>query len=133
MQCDSLPSFCTLLKERNELNCKFDITPTPDSEGVQVSFRNSIKDGLKMSSSDPELHLHPIKIKFSGDGTWLGKRLHVVNFCYTILNEERKAMSERGNYCLAIVKCKEDYGNLEASLADIIREMEETQSVDGER
>ena len=31
---------------------------------------------------------------------------------------------ERGNYCLAIVKVKEDYENIKASLEDISREME---------
>ena len=32
-------------------------------------------------------------------------------------------MGERGNYCLAIVKVKEDYENIKASLEDISREM----------
>lgn len=37
-----------------------------------------------------------IKIKLSGDGTNIGKRLTVVNFTFTILNEKEVAMGEKG-------------------------------------
>ena len=33
-----------------------------------------------------------IKVKMNGDGTNIGKRLTVVNFGYTILNEKKVAM-----------------------------------------
>ena len=80
---------------------------------------------MTLVESDPELHLKPIKVKFSGDGTWVGKMLHLMNFTYTLLNQGHKAMGERGNHCLAIVKVKEDYENIQASLQDIEREMRE--------
>ena len=79
--------------------------------------------------SDPELQKSAIQVKFSGDGIWIGKRLHVVNFTYTVIKEERKAMSERGNYCLAIVQVKEEYDALRESLSDICQEMMELQEV----
>ena len=65
-----------------------------------------------------------IKIKISGDGTNIGKRLSVVNITYTILNEDKVAMSEKGNYLLAVIKAKESYETLAESLKDLIKEME---------
>lgn len=35
------------------------------------------------------------------------KRLKIVNFTYTILNEKDVAMGEKGNYILAIIKTTE--------------------------
>ena len=43
-------------------------------------------------------------VKLSGDGTNIGKRLHVVNFTFTMLDEGEKAYSAEGNHVLAIVK-----------------------------
>ena len=56
-----------------------------------------------------QYRIHHSKLKVSGDGTWIGKRLHVVNIAYTIVNECRKAMTDNGNYILAIIKIKKDY------------------------
>ena len=64
-----------------------------------------------------------IKIKLSGDGTNIGKRLTVVNFTFTILNEKEVAMGEKGNYVLAVIKTTETYDNLRESLADLRMEM----------
>ena len=66
----------------------------------------------------------------SGDGTNNGKRLKVVNFTYTILNVKENAMSEKGNYVLAIVKTKETYDNLKESLSDIKTEMAQLNEVE---
>ena len=38
----------------------------------------------------------------------MGKRLHVVNFTFTILDEGRKAYSAEGNYCLATGELRYD-------------------------
>ena len=127
----SLPRFNELMKVINDLDQKINIMPTPGiAEGVQISFKSSLLDKLgALMLSNPELHKSKVKVKFSGDGTWIGKRLHVVNFTYTIINEGRKAMSERGNYCLAIIKVKEDYDDLRNSLSDICKEMRELKEV----
>ena len=37
-----------------------------------------------------------IRIKLSGDGTNIGKRLTVINFTFTLLNEKEVAMGEKG-------------------------------------
>ena len=64
-----------------------------------------------------------IKVKISGDGTNIGKRLKIVNVTYTILNERDIAITERGNYILAIIKTTESYDNLKASIEDLYDEM----------
>lgn len=77
----------TKLKKRENiwtLILKYFIPPGT-AEGVQISFSGSIRDKLSvLVSKNPELQ-SPIKVKFSGDSSWV-------------------RVSERGNYCLAIVK-----------------------------
>ena len=94
-----MPTFYAFSKKIKELDAEVNVIETPGKAGVQVSFKESLSKKIRKSTeSDPELHLKPIKVKFSGDGTWLGKRLHLV---------------------------KEDYSNIEQSLQDIDREMRE--------
>ncbi|PFX31339.1 hypothetical protein AWC38_SpisGene3869 [Stylophora pistillata] len=64
-----------------------------------------------------------IKVKISGDGTNIGKRLKLENVTYTNLNKKDAAMNEKGNYVLAIIKTTENYDNLKESLADLNSEM----------
>jgi len=49
-------------------------------------------------------------VKLTGNGTRIGKRLHVVNFGFTLLEEEI-AYSAAGNHCMAIIKEPEKYDN----------------------
>ena len=79
----------------------------------RIAWRNKFK-GLKIKGDLGEQET--VRVKMSGDGTNIGKRLKVVNFTYTILNEKENAMSEKGNYVLAIIKTKETYDNLKESL-----------------
>lgn len=62
-----------------------------------------------------------VKVKLTGDGTNIGKRLHVVNFGFTILDEGELAYSAAGNHCIAIFKEPEDYDSLKIALQDIDR------------
>ena len=61
------------------------------------------------------------KVKISGDGTNIGKRLQLVT--YTILTEKDVAMNEKGKYFLAMIKTTENYDNLKESLADLNKKM----------
>ena len=44
-----------------------------------------------------------------GDGTQIGKHLHVINFGSTLLDDEETAYSAAGYHCIAIVKEPEKY------------------------
>ena len=70
-----------------------------------------------------------IRIKLTGDGTKIGKRLHVVNVAFTLLDEGEKAYSAAGNHCIAIIKEPESYESLKPALEDIIKEVEMTQTL----
>ena len=69
-------------------------------------------------------------MKLTGDGTNVGKRLHVVNFGFTILDEGDIACSAAGNHCLAIFKEPESYQSLKNALKDIISDVESMSSID---
>ena len=47
-------------------------------------------------------------MKLTGDGTNIGKHLHVVNFAFTLLDEGDAAYSASGNHCIAILKESEN-------------------------
>ena len=65
-----------------------------------------------------------IRIKLAGDGTRIGKHLHVVNFTFAMLDEGSKVYSYEGNHVLAVFKEPEDYESLKNTLEDIIAEVE---------
>jgi hypothetical protein len=60
-----------------------------------------------------------VRVKLSGDCTRIGKRLHVVNFTFTLLDEGDAAYSSEGNHPLAIFQDPEDYDSLSRALSDI--------------
>ena len=62
-----------------------------------------------------------IRIKLSGDGTWLGKRIHVVSFSFT-LPDFPDAASAHGNNLIAIFHGSESYDQVKQSIRDILEE-----------
>ena len=62
-----------------------------------------------------------IRVKLSGDGTWIGNKLYVINFTFT-LPDFPCAKSADGNILLAIFKGSENYQYLQKALRDIISE-----------
>jgi len=71
-----------------------------------------------------------IRVKLTGDGTQIGKRLHVVNFGFTLLEEGDLSYSYLGNHCIAIIKEPEKYDSLVLSLADIRTEVESLPNIE---
>lgn len=66
----------------------------------------------------------------TGDGTQIGKHLHVLNFGFTLLDDEETAYSATGHYCIAIVKEPEKYHSLTSSLEDIKAEVESLSTIE---
>ena len=62
-----------------------------------------------------------VRIKLSGDGTKAGKKKHLVNFTYTIIDEDT-CKAEQGNYLLAIVRCPETNECLKEVLNGLVEE-----------
>jgi len=70
--------------------------------------------------------LSGITIKISGDGTRIGKRIHVVNVTFTII-DSNKCGSANDNYPLCIIRTKEKYECLHLALANLHQEVDELQ------
>lgn len=65
-----------LIKRVNDLNASWTLSPTPgEAEGVLVKFEDSLRKQLERIKLKDDI----IKIKFSRDGTQIGKRLKIVN------------------------------------------------------
>ena len=68
-------------------------------------------------------------VKLTGDGTRIGKHIHVVNFGFTLFDEGDKVYSASGNHCLAIFKEPKTYELMKNALKDIVSEMEFLSSI----
>lgn len=123
------------------LNQQWNIWPTPNGTiGVQQSLEGRLRLRIQQlhKVTSPQCKFRQdleVHVKLSGDGTNIGKRLHVLNFSFTLLEEGSLAYSAEGNHPLAIIKHKENYEGLQDSLADIGNEVEQLQdiTVDGQK
>ena len=93
-----MPRHYRLKKQISELNCLWKIVPTPDGSGIQQSLGDRLQGRLThLVSNTPDDADFKVKkkvrVKLSGDGTFVGNRLHMVNFTFTILDEGRRAHS----------------------------------------
>lgn len=131
MKSKSIPNTYQTSQRVNELNKQWNIKKTPgDAEGVQISFKESLEEQVARLQRKGDLEEDVIRVKISGDGTCIGKRLKLVNITFTILNEKGAAMSEKGNYVLAILKTTESYDNLKESLSDLTTERSKLSKVE---
>ena len=96
----------------SDLSSLWNISTTPDGSGVQQSLETRLHDRLthliKSTPEDADFKTEKLWVKLSGDGTNMGKHLHVVNFTFTILDEGQKAYTAEGNYSLAIFREQEN-------------------------
>ena len=125
---ESLPRLGQIKKRANELNSKCDVKPLPnDMVGVQQSLSIRLMERMHhaLNASLETIHFNNniVRIKLSGDGTNVGKNVHLVNFTFTLV-DERVAGSCEGNYVLAIINCEDKYETLSLALTDIIEEVD---------
>lgn len=136
--CREMPRQYRLRERITNLNKLWKICPTPNNtQGVQQSLKDRLDiriSHLIKSSGDPNspfMQEKLIRVKLSGDGTKIGKRLHVVAFTFTLL-EEDQATSAAGNHILAVFKQPESYEYLKLALADIIDEVQHLKEIEVE-
>ena len=86
-----------ITKRLSELNGSWGFKCTPgQAEGVEIKFEDSLRHQLtRLKLKEFE---NTIKVKLSGDGTQIGRRLKLENCTHTILDEKDVVMSEEGNY-----------------------------------
>ena len=129
-----LPKSNQVKKLAHEMSNQFHIYNAPDGVvGVQQSLKASItirlrhliERGRKIDKEIPTC----FRIKLTGDGTQIAWGLSVVNFAFTILEEENLALSVKGNHSVAIQRVSENYDDLLQGLHDIIAEAEDIEMI----
>ena len=122
IMCKNLPRRHQLQSSINQPNSSYNIYPI---SGKLIGFQQSICHLLDMVLYRHAAEKFPIpekiKIKLSGDGTWLGKRIHIVSFTFT-LPDFPDAASAHGNNLIAIFRGSEDYYQVKNSIQDIVEE-----------
>ena len=107
----------------------WNLKSTPDDTiGVQQNIGERLQIRMKTLIENTPANAtfkmkQKIRVKLSGDGTNVGKRLHLINFTFTLLDEGDKAMAAEGNHIIAIVKVPENYSSLSTALRDIRNEI----------
>lgn len=122
--CKSLPRHYKIKQRIRKLNELWNIRPIPHGIGVQQSLEQRLhvrlEHLLKVSPHDTEfVKKQLVRVKLSRDGTNIWKRLHVVTFTFTLLEEGNKAHSSEGNHILAVFKEPEKYDSVKAALEDV--------------
>ena len=96
--CKQLPRHYRLKEKIGELNRHWNICPTPNGTvGVQQSLTDRlhirVRKLVEVTSADaPSKVLKKVRVKLAGDGTNIGKRLHVINFNFHTVGRRSKGI-----------------------------------------
>ena len=134
MACGDLPRSCNLKKMAMQLNVKWEIKPCPNGNGIQQSIESRLKKRVRVLVRSRKINYgDTLQVKLSGDGTKVRRKLNLINFTFTLLNEGDMAKSPKGNHSVAILNGTENYDDLRDALSDICEEVENltTLNVDG--
>ena len=130
MICQKLPRSCKLTELCHHLNSQWEIKPCPGNHGVQQSLSVRLQERTKHLIKSNKINSGDVlRVKLSGDGTKICRKLNLINFTFTLLNEGDTAMSPKGNHTIAIINGTENYDHLKMSLSDIIKEVEQLKSL----
>ena len=130
MVCRGLPRSWKMKDFVQCLNSLWDIKPCPEGCGMQQTLESRLVERVRQLLHTNKINAgDKLQVKLSGDGTKVCRKLNLVNFTFTLLNEEDIAMSSRGNHTIAILNVPEDYEKLATALRDIIAEVETLTSI----
>ena len=130
MICEQLPRLCKLKQLSKHLNSQWDIKPCPDNNGIQQSLASRVTERVKYLLKKKSISPGDVlRLKLSGDGTKICRKLNLINITFTLLNEGKVAMSPNGNHTLAIINGTEKYESLKTALSDLIMEVRDLKSV----
>ena len=102
-----------LKKMASELNTKCEINLCPNGKGVQQSIQSRLRERLNVLIREDKINCgDKIQIKLLGDGTKVCRKLNLINFTFTVLNEGDLAKSPKGNHTVAIMNGTENYNDL---------------------
>ena len=88
---EHLPWSYKISKETKQINDQWEICPVPgDCTGVQQSLKQRLSErihNLMIDESSFIKQSHKVRIKLTGDGTYIGSRQHIVTFGFTPLDK----------------------------------------------
>ena len=125
----SLPQTSQLNKHAKQLNEQWKVDATPgDKKGVQQSLLSRLTECVKVlvrtANEDSRFRqTKMVRVKLTGDGTYLGSKIHVVTFGFTVLDEGDVAKSASSYHLLYLLKEDESYDSLALGLKDVINEV----------
>ncbi|KAJ8019298.1 hypothetical protein HOLleu_42179 [Holothuria leucospilota] len=133
MHCQTLPKEYRLHIRKQEINSQSQIHNVSNYIGVWQSFRETLCSRLSVlirnsSSRDTILQDGVVKVKITGDGTTIGKRISVTNIAFSIIGENT-CVGSSGSYLLAIVRVPEKQAALADALSPLITEINDTDKV----
>ena len=118
MICEQLPRLSKLKKITKNLNFSWEIKPCPENSGVQQSLKSRLSIRVQHLLKGEKISVgEKLRVKLSGDGTKICRKLNLINFTFTLLNEGALAMSPNGNHTIAIVNGSENMSILKLHLA----------------
>ena len=118
MTCSELPRRHKVQRKINFINSQSYIKPIP---GTIIGFEQSIEAKLRQILYQNRFSNDIVRVKLSGDGTWVGKRIHLVNVTFT-LPDLPNFGSATGNNLVAIFYGPEKYQILKEGLQNVIAE-----------
>ena len=113
MICQKLTCSCKLTELCHHLNSLWEIKSCAGNNGVQQSLSVRLQEHTKHLIKSNKINSSDVlRIKLSGDGTKICRKLNSINFTFTLLNESDRAMSSNGNHTIAIINRTENYDHL---------------------
>ena len=120
MVCRELPLSWKLKNLTAKMNTKWNIEPYLGNDGVQQSLESRLKECVSHLLQEGKMKSgNTLQVKLSGDGTKVCRKLNVINFIFTLLNEGEIAMSPKGNHTIAIINSTESYEVLATTLSTL--------------
>lgn len=104
------------------------VTPSDGpAHGVQQNFRSSLELRIRECSGAFDAENPIVKVKLSGDGTQIGKRMGSVIVGYTLLTP---VLHGSDVSCLGVVKCEEKYAELKENFGSIFESAENLKRIE---
>ena len=93
---ENLPQSCKINKETKQINDQWEISPIPgDCSGAEQSLKQRLSERIRnlicIDKNSPIKQSHKVRVKLTGDGTYIGSRQNIVTFGFTLLDEGASA------------------------------------------
>ncbi|CAG2226429.1 unnamed protein product [Mytilus edulis] len=128
---NDLPKFYLVKNFRDKLSEKIILERTPGNvPGAFVCFRDELIIAIRnfIQSIPEENTPSKFRVKISGDGTKVSRISNYVVMSFVLVDED-KSMSQLHQTTLAIIKCSENYENLQKALHPLFYEINELYKV----